>query len=68
MFAARVEFTIGGQVAPVVADLKHLAFPLGTYSVTFVEIAVVIFAVAVAALLYTIGTRTLALDKVPKHE
>ncbi|MEE8414162.1 MAG: NrfD/PsrC family molybdoenzyme membrane anchor subunit [Dehalococcoidales bacterium] len=68
MFAARVEFTIGGQVAPVVADLKHLAFPLGTYSVTFVEFAVVIFAVAVAALLYTIGTRTLALDKVPKHD
>ncbi len=68
MFAARVEFTIGGQVAPVVADLKHLAFPLGTYSVTFVEVAVMLFAVAVAALLYTIGARTLALEKVPKHD
>ncbi len=68
MFAARVEFTIGGQVAPVVEDLKHLAFPLGSYSITFVEIAVVIFAVAVAALLYTIGTRTLALEKVPMHD
>ena len=68
MFAARVEFTIGGQIAPVVEDLKHLVFPLGTYSVTFVEIAVVIFAVAVAALLYTIGTRALDLEEVPQHD
>ena len=68
MFAARIEFTIGGQVVPIVADLKHLAFPLSSYSPTFVEIAVMIFAVAVATLLYTIGARTLSLEKVPMHD
>ncbi|MFC1964805.1 NrfD/PsrC family molybdoenzyme membrane anchor subunit [Chloroflexota bacterium] len=68
MFAARIEFTLGGQITPIVANLKHLAFPLGSYSATFVEIAVILFAVAVAALLYTIGTRALALEKVPEHD
>ena len=68
MFAARIEYTLGGQLVPVLENLKHLQGPLGSYSATFVEVAVVIFAVAVAALLYTIGTRTLALEKVPKHD
>ena len=68
MFAARFEFNLGGQIVPVLQDLKHLTYPLGSYSPTFVEITVVIFALAVAALLYTIGTKTLALEKEPKHD
>jgi len=67
MFAARFEYTLGGQIAPVLQDLKHLAYPLGSYSPTFVEIAVGIFAIAVAALLYTIGNRKLELEDVPRH-
>ena len=67
MFAARFEFTIGGQVAPVIENLQHLAYPLGSYSVTFVEVAIMILSVTVAALFYTIGARTLSLEKVPQH-
>jgi molybdopterin-containing oxidoreductase family membrane subunit len=68
MFTARVEFTIGGQLAPVIENLQHLEYPLGSYSVTFVEVTVMILSVAVAALLYTIGAKTLSLEKVPRHD
>ena len=68
MFAARFEYTLGGQIAPVLQGLKHLGYPLGSYSATFVEIAVVILAFAVSALLYTLGTRKLALEEVPHHD
>ncbi len=68
MFAARFEFTIGGQIAPVIENLQHLAYPLGSYSVTFVEVTIMILSVTVAALLYTIGARTLSLEKVPQHD
>jgi molybdopterin-containing oxidoreductase family membrane subunit len=68
MFTARVEFTTGGQIVPVVADLRHLAYPLGSYSPTFVEIAVEMFAFAGAALVYTFGARKLELEKVPQHD
>jgi molybdopterin-containing oxidoreductase family membrane subunit len=62
MFSARIEFTIGGQLVPVIQDLKHLQSPFGNYSVTFVEAAVVILAFAVSALLYTLGMKKLALE------
>ena len=68
MFAARLEYTLGGQIVPVLQDLKHLGYPLGSYSSTFVEIAVFILAFAVSALLYTLGTRKLALEEVPHHD
>jgi len=67
MFAARFEYTLGGQIVPVLQDLKHLAYPLGSYSPTFIEIAVMIFAVAVAALLYTLGNRKLELGDIPQQ-
>ncbi len=67
MFAARIEFTLGAQIVPVLQDLKHLQYPLGTYSPTFVEIAVDILAFSVAALLYTIGSKKLALEDVPRN-
>jgi molybdopterin-containing oxidoreductase family membrane subunit len=68
MFAARFEYTLGGQIVPVLQDLRHLEYPLGTYSSTFVEIAVVILAFAVCALLYTLGTRKLSLEQIPHHD
>jgi molybdopterin-containing oxidoreductase family membrane subunit len=67
MFAARFEYTLGGQIVPVLQDLKHLAYPLGSYSPTFIEIAVLIFSIAVAALLYTVGNRKLELEDIPRH-
>jgi len=67
MFAARIEFTIGGEIVAVIQNLQHLQSPLGSYSPTFVEIAVVIFAIALAALLYTVGNRKLELEDVPRH-
>jgi len=68
MFTARLEYTLGGQIVPVLQDLRHLGYPLGSYSSTFVEIAVVILAFAVCALLYTLGTKVLALEEVPHHD
>ena len=68
MFAARVEFTLGGQLVPVLQNLKHLEYPLGSYSLTFVEIAVLLLAFAVSALLYTLGTKKLALEEIPRND
>ncbi len=68
MFAARIEFTLGGQIVPVVQNLMHLQSPLGSYSPTFIEIAVVILAFAVSALLYTLGTKKFSLEEVPRHD
>ncbi|MHA2068724.1 MAG: NrfD/PsrC family molybdoenzyme membrane anchor subunit [Candidatus Thorarchaeota archaeon] len=68
MFAARVEFTLGGEIVAIVQDLRHLQSPLGHYSPTFVEIAVEMLAFSVAALLYTFGIKKLALEEVPRHD
>jgi molybdopterin-containing oxidoreductase family membrane subunit len=68
MFAARVEFTIGGEIVAIVQNLKHLQSPLGHYSPTFIEIAVVMLAFSVAASLYTLGVKKLALEEVPRHD
>jgi molybdopterin-containing oxidoreductase family membrane subunit len=68
MFAARVEFTLGGQIVPLLQDLKHLEQPLGSYSVTLIEMAVLILAFAVTAVLYTLGIKRLALEEVPHHD
>jgi molybdopterin-containing oxidoreductase family membrane subunit len=68
MFAARVEFTIGGQVVSLVPELKHLQWPFAHYSATFGEIAVVILAFAATAFLYTMGARKLSLGEAPDHD
>ena len=67
IFVARWEFVFGAQIVTLVPNLQHQA-PLGSYSPTFVEIAVEIFAFAVAAFLYTMGTRKLALEEVVRHD
>jgi molybdopterin-containing oxidoreductase family membrane subunit len=67
MFAARIEFTLGGQVVPLFEDLQHLQWPFASYSATFTEAAVVILAFSVAALLYTWGSKKLALEEIAAH-
>ncbi len=67
IFVARWEFVFGAQIVMLVPNLQHQA-PLGSYSPTFVEIAVEIFAFATAAFLYTMGTRKLALEEVVRHD
>ena len=67
MFAARFEFTYGGQVVPLIEDLQHLDWPFASYSTTFTEAAIVILAFSIAALLYTWGSKKLALEEVAGH-
>ena len=67
MFAARFEYTLGGQVVALFQGLQHLQWPFASYSLTFIEISVVILAFAVSALLYTLATKKLALEEVPRQ-
>ncbi len=68
MFTARIEFAIGGEIVAIIQNLQHLQSPLGSYSPTFVEIAVIILAFALAAFLYTLGARKFAIEEVPNHD
>ena len=68
MFTARIEFAIGGEIVAIIQNLQHLQSPLGSYSPTFVEIAVEILAFALAAFLYTLGARKFALEEVTNHD
>ena len=68
MFTARIEFAIGGEIVAIIQNLQHLQSPLGSYSPTFVEIAVEILAFALAAFLYTLGARKFAIEEVPNHD
>jgi molybdopterin-containing oxidoreductase family membrane subunit len=67
MLAARFEFTFGGQVVSLLEDLQHLQWPFASYSATFTEASIVILAFSLAALLYTWGSKKLALDEVAAH-
>lgn len=66
MFAARFEFTFGGQVVSLIEDLQHLQWPFASYSATFTEASIVILAFSIAALLYTWGSKKLALEEVAR--
>jgi molybdopterin-containing oxidoreductase family membrane subunit len=67
MFAARFEYTLGGQVVALFQGLQHLQWPFASYSSALIEISVVILAFAVSALLYTLAAKKLALEEVPRH-
>ena len=67
MLAARFDFTIGGQVVPLFEDLQHLQAPFADYAATFTEVSVVILAFSIVALLYTWGSKKLALEEVAEH-
>jgi molybdopterin-containing oxidoreductase family membrane subunit len=67
MLAARYDFTIGGQVVPLFEDLQHLQYPFANYAATFTEASIVILAFSITALLYTWGSKKLALEEVARH-
>jgi molybdopterin-containing oxidoreductase family membrane subunit len=67
MFAARIEFVLGGQVVGRVKDLAHLQYPFASSSITFIEITIVILAFAISAVIYLIGNKKLALEEEVKH-
>ena len=66
MFASRLEFVTGGQVVALTQD-PSLQYPLVSYSMTGVEIAVAVFGLAVAAFLYTAASKLFDLNQVPTH-
>ncbi|UCE97475.1 MAG: polysulfide reductase NrfD [Dehalococcoidia bacterium] len=67
MLAARFDFTIGGQVIPIFEDLQHIQQPWADYAATFTEVSIVVLAFSLTALLYTWGSRKLALEEVAEH-
>ena len=67
MFAARIEFTFGGQVVALNNNLQHLQWPFASYTASLTEVGVVLLAFAVVALLYTWGSKKLALESVAEH-
>ena len=66
LFVTRYEFVIGGQVVALTDDPSH-QYPLVSYVPSGVEIALIVFAFALCALVYTIGNLLLDLDTSP-HE
>ncbi|AUX10301.1 polysulfide reductase NrfD [Halalkaliarchaeum desulfuricum] len=65
VFVTRYEFVVGGQVVALVADPGY-EYPIASYSPSLVEGALVVFAVALCGLVYTIGMRWFALDIIPE--
>ena len=61
LFVTRYEFVVGGQVVALTNDPSH-QYPLVSYVPSGVEVALVVFAVALCAFVYTIGTRVLDLE------
>lgn len=67
MYMARVEFTLGGQVMPVIKNLVHPGFS-STYMPSIVEISIVTLAVSLVSILYLVGARGFQLEKVADHD
>ena len=66
MFASRLEYVIGGQVAALTPD-PSLQWPLVSYAPTGIEIAVAVFGLALFAGLYTAAAWLFDLGDVPTH-
>ncbi|MEM4781671.1 MAG: NrfD/PsrC family molybdoenzyme membrane anchor subunit [Halalkalicoccus sp.] len=64
LFVTRYEFVVGGQVVALVADPSY-QYPLVSYVPSHVEIALIVFALALCALVYTAGTFLLDTDQRP---
>lgn len=67
LFASRLEFVVGGQIAALTND-PSLEYPVASYTPTLTELAVVVFGFAVFALLYTVGRQLFDLDALPAPE
>lgn len=66
LFVTRYEFVVGGQVVALVQDPSY-EYPLVSYAPSLVEVSLVVFAVALVALVYTLGSRVLDLEAVPEQ-
>ncbi|WP_138005530.1 NrfD/PsrC family molybdoenzyme membrane anchor subunit [Halalkalirubrum salinum] len=64
LFVTRYEFVVGGQVVALTADPGH-QYPIVSYIPSGVEIALIVFALALAAFIYTAGTLLMRLDEPP---
>ncbi|AFZ74429.1 NrfD/PsrC family molybdoenzyme membrane anchor subunit [Natronobacterium gregoryi] len=64
LFVTRYEFVVGGQVVSLTND-PSLQYPLVSYVPSGVELAIVVFAFALAALVYTVGQLLIDLDELP---
>ena len=64
LFVTRYEFVVGGQVVALTNDPSH-QYPLVSYVPSGVEVALVVFAFAIVAFVYTAGTRLMRLDRLP---
>jgi Ni/Fe-hydrogenase subunit HybB-like protein len=62
VFVDRLEFVSAGQIAPSTAASGHVALPYATYSPSLDEIAIVLGAVAVIVLVYTLAERFIDLS------
>lgn len=58
LFVTRYEFVVGGQVVALTAQSGN-EYPIASYAPSGTELAVVVFAFALCALVYTLGVRAL---------
>jgi molybdopterin-containing oxidoreductase family membrane subunit len=61
LFVTRYEFVVGGQVVALTGDPSH-QYPLVSYVPSGIELALVVLAFAICALVYTAGSLLLELD------
>ncbi len=64
LFVTRYEFVVGGQIVALTDDPTH-QYPLVSYVPSGVEIALIVFALALCALIYTIGRLLFDLEASP---
>ncbi len=64
LFVTRYEFVVGGQVVALTDDPSH-QYPLVSYVPSGVEIALIVFALALCALVYTVGSLLVDLEASP---
>lgn len=66
LFITKYEFVVGGQVVALTND-PSAQYPLVSYTPSLVEFAVVVFAFTVVAVVYTVGSLVLDLDRLPEN-
>lgn len=64
LFVTRYEFVIGGQIVALTDDPSH-QYPLVSYVPSGTEIALIVFALALCALVYTVGSLLVDLETSP---
>lgn len=67
VFADRLTFVSGGQISPLTATSGVVSGPYAAYSPSLVEISILVGAVALVALLYTLAERYLDLRESDVH-